>query len=132
MSEEQSILICEARRSKALIDVNLAILEDLLHDELIWTHSSARVESKKEFLSSLVSGATQYLSIELHEQMIRKHGIVTLVTGVAKIRANIKGNERSLQNRYLAVWVMLHQSWRMAAWQSTATPPSDLPNQVAA
>jgi ketosteroid isomerase-like protein len=110
----------EAERAQALVRADVAALGELFSDSLVWVHASARVETKEEFLRTLNSGATRYLSIDLEDQVVRLHGNVAVVTGLARMRAEIRGTEKALQNRYTAVWLDDRGSWRMIAWQSTA------------
>ena len=53
---------------------------------------------------------------------MRVHGDVAVVTGLADMRASIKGEEKALRNRYTNVWEKADGTWRMVAWQSTAVP----------
>ncbi|WP_408366077.1 MULTISPECIES: nuclear transport factor 2 family protein [unclassified Paraburkholderia] len=83
-------------------------------------HWSARVESKSDVLRMLSARATQYLSIELDDQLVRLHGGVAVVTGLASMHAEIAGTQRVFRNRYTATWAREGENWRMVSWQSTA------------
>jgi uncharacterized protein (TIGR02246 family) len=112
----------EDRRCAALIQGDVARLAELLSDDLLWTHSSARQDTKSSFLAALGEGSTRYLEIERSEEKIRVRGDVAVVTGVADMRAIVKDEEKVLRNRYLNVWTREDGRWRMLAWQSTAAP----------
>jgi uncharacterized protein (TIGR02246 family) len=112
----------EDRRCQAMIAADVATLADLFSDELTWTHSSARQDTKKSFLEALQAGGTRYLEIKRSEERILLHGDVAVITGVVDMRAVVKGDEKTLRNRYTNVWVSKDGGWRMVAWQSTAAP----------
>src|SRR5258708_2183825 len=119
MSDADEIRGLERQRSDAMIRADRAALESLFDDELVWTHSSARVDSKQGFIDTVLSGAVRYLKIEISDQVVRIHGTLAVTTGLAAMRALLKGEERDLFNRYTAVWSKRSGNWRMVAWQST-------------
>ena len=119
---ETELSSLEDRRCAALIQGDVARLADLLSDDLLWTHSSARQDTKSSFLAALGEGSTRYLEIQRSEEKIRVRGDVAVFTGVADMRAIVKAEEKVLRNRYLNVWTREDGRWRMLAWQSTAAP----------
>ncbi len=94
----------------------------ILADDLIYTHSSGRVEGKKEFLGSLESGDTKYVAILGEEKKARVYGSVVLVNGRAKVTVNVRGQEQTFVLRYLDVYAKRDGKWQMVAWQSTRLP----------
>ncbi len=113
----------ELRRSEAMIQADQKTLADLFADELVWTHSSARVDSKQGFIASLAAGDLKYERIVLADQVIRLHGRFAVVTGLVEMSAVVKGEAKELRNRYTAVWENAGESWKMLAWQSTPAQP---------
>ena len=79
-------------------------LDRLLSDDLSWTHSSARQDTKASFLVGLQALGTRYLEIRRSDEQVRLHGEVAVVTGIAHMRVSINGEERQLRNRYTNVW----------------------------
>ena len=122
MNETSELLELEARRCDAMVAADVGALDQLLSDDLSWTHSSARQDTKASFLTGLQAGGTRYLEIRRTDEQVRLHGDTAVVTGVAHMRASINGEERQLRNRYTNVWTKSEKGWRMIAWQSTAVP----------
>ena len=58
MSSEKEILDLEDKRYAAMCGGDFAALERMLHDELLYTHSSGLTETKATWLASLRSGKT--------------------------------------------------------------------------
>jgi uncharacterized protein (TIGR02246 family) len=119
---ETELSSLEDRRCAALIQGDVASLAELLSEDLLWTHSSAHQDTKSSFLAALGEGAARYLKIDRSEEKIRVRDDVAVITGVADMRAVVKGEEMVLRNRYLNVWTREAGRWRMSAWQSTAAP----------
>ena len=119
---ETELSSLEDRRCAALIQGDVARLAELLSDDLLWTHSSARQDTKSSFLAALGEGSTRYLEIQRSEEKIRVRGDLAVFTGVADMRAIVNAEEKVLRNRYLNVWTREDGRWRMLAWQSTAAP----------
>ncbi len=111
-------------RCAAMINGDIAVLSELFSSELVWTHASAHQDSRESFLAKLQAGGVRYLSIERSEEKIRLRGETAVITGVADMRAIVRGEEMVLRNRYLDVWTHEDGQWRMLAWQSTSAPRS--------
>lgn len=122
MTIEHDILALENRRYGAMIAGDTQALEGLLHDALVYTHSSALVDDKRGYLEGIRSGKFRYKKIERAEEKVRVYGDTALVTGRAAIDVDVDGAPKSLKLRYLNVWVMHGGTWRLAAWQSTSIP----------
>lgn len=122
MSIEQDILALEEKRCAAMTTNNIATLENLLHDELIYTHSSAVVDTRASYLNALKSGQTRYHSVQRSDEKVRVSGDSALVTGRAIIDVTVKGEKKHLDMRFLGVWTKTPQGWKFIAWQSTKLP----------
>jgi ketosteroid isomerase-like protein len=122
MSQEKEILALEDVRFKAMVSADVKLLEELMHDDLIYTHSSAVVDTKASYLESLRSGKTRYKSQKRLEERVRLCGDCALVTGRAEMEAEVNGVHKVLRLRYLDAWTKTPQGWKFIAWQSTALP----------
>ena len=116
--DTQGILALEARRYEAMTGNDLASLAALLHDDLIYTHSSGMVDSKASYLESLRSGRTQYLRVERRDSQVKLLGDVALIIAGSHIDVIVKGVARSLDLRSLAAWTATLNGWQFVAWQS--------------
>src|SRR5207244_2467773 len=71
MSTEKEILALEDRRCAAMTAGDLASLEKLLHDELLYTHSSGVMDTKASWLLSMKYGKTRYKSVKCSGSQVR-------------------------------------------------------------
>jgi Domain of unknown function (DUF4440) len=117
------ITTLEARRFKAMTEADLVTLERILGDDLTYTHTDGRTESKAEFIETLRSGKLRYLSIEPANEKVRSYGTTAVGTGRAVIKVRSDGKETTLQIRFIDVYLRRHGRWQLVAWQSTRLTP---------
>ena len=122
MSNAAEILALEDKRYAAMTTNDLAALEALFHDEMIYTHSSAVVDTKASYLDALRSGKTRYKTAKRFEEKVRFAGDTALVTGRAEFEVEVNGAPKSLRLRFLNVWTKTPAGWKFIAWQSCSLP----------
>ena len=108
----------EEQRFQAQVGGDIAGLERLLSDQLVYTHSNASVDTKASFIEAIRT-RRPYQKVERSGEDVRLHGDTAVVTGQARIDLN--GGAR-LNLRYTDVWVKTAGGWQMVAWQSTRLP----------
>ena len=116
------IIELENQRIAAMIAGDEATLDAILADDLIYTHSTARVETKAEFIGNVASGRTRYVSFERDDVNIQDCGGTAVVTGHAKLHVAIEDQNLKFQVRFLDVYCRFNGNWQMVAWQSTKIP----------
>jgi ketosteroid isomerase-like protein len=122
MSSEKAILRLEDERFAAMVGEDFRSLEAMVHDELIYTHSSGVVDSKASWLESMRTRKTRYHKVTPAERKVRVYGDTALVTGRADIEAEIGGQPKSLRLFYLIAWTKTPEGWKFVAWQSAPRP----------
>jgi len=120
--EVDEIIELENRRIEAMTKQDAQVLDEILADDLSYTHSTARVETKAEFISSVTSGRTKYRSMERDDVKVRQYGDTAVVTGHAKVHVDANGREIKFNIRFIDVYAKRDDVWRMVAWQSTKLP----------
>ena len=121
MSSDKEILALDDARYAAMCSGDFTALEAMLHDELLYTHSSGLTDTKDTWLASLGSGKRKYKSAACSDRKVRLAG-TALITGRAAIEAEINGQPRSLKLVFLAAWTKTPNGWKFIAWQSTPQP----------
>lgn len=112
----------ERRRYAAMTGTDLTALAELLHDDLVYTHSSGVVDTKASYLDALASGRLRYQSASCSDTTVRVLGTTALVGGRSAIEVVVNGTAKSLRLRFLAVWTETTVGWRFIAWQSAVLP----------
>jgi ketosteroid isomerase-like protein len=122
MSSEKEILSLEDKRFAAMLAKDLKALEGMLHDQLLYTHSSGITDTKASWLDSIKSGKVKYKSASFSERKVRVLGDAALINGRAQIEADIGGQPRTLKLLFLNAWTRTPQGWKFVAWQSCPQP----------
>ena len=119
---EQMIIELDKKRMTATAQKDIAALKNMLCKGLIYTHSSARQDTKQSLIEGIESGKTVYTSIEPSEVKAQDLGNAVVLTGVAAISVNSKGKPNSFRVRFTDVYENQNGTWRMVTWQSTKIP----------
>jgi hypothetical protein len=120
--ERQAVLDAQDRRWKATVDADVDTLGRMTTDDMTYTHSSARVDTKASFLDSLKSGRVDYQSIVPEERTVRLYGDAAVVAGIAHVLVRAEGNDIDVRLRFTELYVKQDGQWRMALWHSTRVP----------
>jgi len=116
---EHEVIAADDRRFQAMMKQDWPGLEASLADDLVYVHSSARVESKSEHVGNLKAGKPYYRGAAPRERKVRMKGDVGIVNGISDMHVENAGKENRFTIRYLAVYAKVAGRWQMTAWQST-------------
>jgi Domain of unknown function (DUF4440) len=101
---------------------DIPTLNTFLADDLIYTHSSARLDTKQSLIRGMESGTTVSTAIEPSDVKAQDCGTAVVLTGAARIHVTTNGNPISFGVRFTDVYVNKGGRWQMVAWQSTRLP----------
>jgi hypothetical protein len=113
------IIELDRQRMAAMAEKDIAVLQKLLSDDLIYTHSSARLDTKQSLIGAMESGATVYTAVEPSDVTAQDLGDVVVLTGVAAISVTSGGKANSFRVRFTDVYADKGGQWQMVTWQST-------------
>ena len=118
----QMIIDLDRKRMQAMAQKDVGSLKELLADDLIYTHSSARLDTKQSLIGNMESGATVYNAVEPSDVKAQDVGSAVVLTGVARIRVTSGGNPNAFAVRFTDVYANRGGKWQMVTWQSTRLP----------
>lgn len=116
------IIALDKERMQAMADKDIGKLKNMLCKDLVYTHSSARLDTKESIIAGMESGATVYTSVVPSDVKALDLGDAVVLTGNAQISVMSNGEPRSFGVRFTDVYQNQNGTWRMVAWQSTKTP----------
>jgi len=119
---EQMIIELDKKRMHATAQKDVATLKNLLCKGLVYTHSSARQDTKQSLIEAMESGSTVYTSMEPSEVKAQDLGNAVVLTGVAAISVTSNGKPNAFRVRFTDVYENQNGTWRMVTWQSTKLP----------
>lgn len=121
--DAEAVLKAQDRRWALTAGGDLDELEAMLTDDMNYTHSSAAVDTKAQFLDSLRSGRVRYVSIEAEgERAVRVYGDAAVVQGVAHVLVKVPDRDIDVRLRFTEMYVRQGGAWKMALWHSTTVP----------
>ena len=118
----QTVIDLDRRRMEAMARKDIATLNELISDDLVYTHSSARLDTKQSLIGAMESGQTVYTAVVPSDVKAQDYGNTVVLTGSARISVNSGGNAMNFGVRFTDVWVNKGGNWQMVAWQSTKLP----------
>jgi len=122
VDNRQTIIDLDNQRMEAMAKKDIATLNALLSDDLVYTHSSARLDTKQSLIGAMESGATVYTSVVPSDVVAQDLGEAVVLTGVARISVTSNNNPINFGVRFTDVYANKGGQWQMVAWQSTRLP----------
>jgi len=119
---EAAVLATQDQRFAATVAADVPALSRLFTDDMTYTHSSAVVDTKAQFLEGLRAGKYQYRSITPEERAVRLYGDAAVVVGIVHVTVVTGGKENDLRLRFTEIYVKRGGAWKLALWQSTRIP----------
>ena len=123
MSANGDMIIARDReRMQAMADKDIGKLKGMLCKDLIYCHSSARLDTRDSLIGNMESGATVYTAVVPSDVVAQDLGGSVVLTGTARIEVVSGGKPNAFGVRFTDVWQNQDGTWRMVAWQSTRLP----------
>ena len=124
MIDTASVLKLERTRYQAMVSNDVVLLERLLSDRLVYTHSSGRRDSKDSYLAALRNHTVTYRGINQSVDGVeRVHGVV-IISGSVEGSVISRNTSRRLSLVTTSVWADDGGSWRLVAFHSTPSAGS--------
>jgi ketosteroid isomerase-like protein len=121
-ARQKEVLAAEEARRNAMLQSDVATLNRLLSDVMVYTHSSGGKDSKASWLSKLSDGSLRYDRLAFTDLNVTVVNDTALLTGRMNATAVHSGQPRMVDSLYLAVWVKQPTGWQLVAAQGTPVP----------
>jgi len=118
----QMIIELDKKRMTAMAQKDIATLNELIADDLVYTHSSARLDTKASLIGNMESGSTVYTSVVPSDVKAQDLGDTVVLTGSCRISVTAGGRPNSFGVRFTDVYANKGGKWQMVTWQSTRLP----------
>jgi len=118
----QMIIELDKKRMTAMAQKDIKTLNELIADDLVYTHSSARLDTKQSLIGNMESGSTVYTSVVPSDVKAQDLGDTVVLTGSCRISVNAGGRPNSFGVRFTDVYANKGGRWQMVTWQSTRLP----------
>ena len=121
-SNAETVIALDRKRMTAMAEKDIATLNEVIADDLVYTHSSARLDTKQSLIGNMESGSTVYTSVVPSDVKAQDLGDTVVLTGSCRISVNAGGRPNSFGVRFTDVYARRGGRWQMVTWQSTRTP----------
>ncbi len=116
---KKAVLNAEDAWKVAVLKGDRGALDKLLAEDLSYTHSSGKTQTKEQFIHDATGGGTTYKSIDFENTKLREYGTVVVITHSAVINTVQTGSS----HLYLTeVWAREGGNWQLASRQATKLP----------
>ncbi len=103
---------------QAMIDADGAKLKALTSDKLNYVHSSGNFQNQTEFVEGIVSGKSDFVSIDFQNQTITVQGDVAIVRHILSAHTKDDGIDRDIKIGIMLVWQKQKNKWILIARQA--------------
>jgi len=107
---------------KAMTDADSVMLDKLTSAQLSYGHSNGAVESKKVFIEKILSGKSDFVTINLSDQTVVLSGNTALVRHKLDAVTNNEGKPGEVHLLILLVWQKQGGNWKLLARQAVKQP----------
>lgn len=116
-TEETKVAEVTATFNKAVIDADKNVLVSLTAEELSYGHSGGKIENKTQFITALVSGTVDFLSIDITDQKITVAGNNAIVRSLYSAKLTNEGKPVEIKIGSVMVWQKTKGKWKLLARQ---------------
>ncbi len=116
------VIALDRQRMAAMAAKDIDALNRLIADDLIYTHSSARLDTKASLIGNMTSGSTVYTEVTPSDVVAQDCGDTVVLTGKARIGVMSGGKPNAFTVRFTDVYAKRNGQWQMVTWQSTRLP----------
>ena len=116
--QEKAVANAVEQLRNAMVDGDSLILDKLTLPQLSYGHSGGHIDDKTEFVHKLVSGASDFVTIELLEQTISVSKNTAVVRHKLNAATNDGGKPAVVHLAVLLVWQKQHGNWKLLARQA--------------
>jgi hypothetical protein len=116
---QKEILAVDNERYEAMKNRDMAAMDRLHADGLVFINTKGRMLNKAEYLEEVRSGALKFLSVETDDYKFYMYGDTVIMSGRAKSVVEYHGVVNKKPRRFTSVFIKMQGQWRLVAHQAT-------------
>ena len=110
------------RLSKLMVNPDSLALDKLILNDLSYGHSSGKVQTKQEFMHSLLSSESDFVEINLTDQTVTIQNKTALVRHTLSAKTNDKNVPGNVKLFILLIWSKEKAGWKLLGRQAVKVP----------
>lgn len=115
---EKAVADAVEQLRKAMVDADSTMLDKLTLLKLSYGHSGGHIDDQKEFVQKIVSGKSDFVTLEFAEQTVSVSNNVALVRHKFNATTNDNGKPGEVHLAVLLIWQKQHGDWKLLARQA--------------
>ncbi|MBL0159301.1 MAG: nuclear transport factor 2 family protein [Bryobacterales bacterium] len=119
VAADDDIRAAEKAWGAALVARDGAALEKIYTPELIYAHSTGKVETKAQYMERLKGGKQRYDSVTHESTQVVRYGDSAVAHSIARMTGRNDAGPFDDHLMILHLWVRQGGGWRLAAHQTT-------------
>jgi len=104
--------------NKAMVDKNLAALEDIYHAKMWYGHSNGRLDDKQAAIRDVMEGPVDFITLEATDRKIQVVDKNATIRFIFDAKATNNGQEQTIRIGVLTVWKKEKSGWKLFARQA--------------
>jgi len=116
---QKAILAVDNERYEAMQKKDMAALDRLHADGLVFINTKGRMLNKAEYMEEIRSGSLKFLSVETDDYTFCIYGETVIMSGRAKSVVEYYGVVNKRPRRFTSVFIKMQGQWRLVAHQAT-------------
>jgi hypothetical protein len=117
-AKTKTVQIAVDKLKAAMISGVRAELEMITSDQLSYGHSGGHIEGKSEFIEKIVTGKSDFVSIDITDQTINMNGKTAIIRHHLNAVTNDNGKPGNVKLIVLLVFLKEQGQWKMLARQA--------------
>lgn len=116
---QKEILAVDNERYEAMKNRDMAAMDRLHADGLVFINTKGRLLNKAEYLEEVRSGNLKFLSVDTDEYHFYVYGDTVIMNGRANSVVEYHGVVNKKPRRFTSVFIKLQDQWKLVAHQAT-------------
>ena len=116
--QEKAVANAVEQLRKAMLDADSVMLDKLTSPQLSYGHSGGSIDDKTVFVQKIVSGKSDFVTLEFPGQTISVSKNTAIVRHKLNAVTNDSGKPGEVHLAVLLVWQKLHGEWKLLARQA--------------
>nr|WP_233166829.1 nuclear transport factor 2 family protein [Pedobacter sp. ASV2] len=108
--------------TKLMITPDSLSLDKIVLNNLSYGHSSGKIQTKQEFMHSLLSGESDFVDINLTDQTVILQNKTALVRHTLNAKTNDKNVPGNVKLYILLIWTKEKTGWKLLGRQAVKVP----------
>lgn len=108
--------------TKLMVAPDSLALDKMILSNLSYGHSSGKIQTKQEFMHSLLSGESDFVDINLTDQTVTVQNKTALVRHTLNAKTNDKNVPGNAKLYILLIWSKEKTGWKLLGRQAVKVP----------